>query len=160
MNHTHAALMIGGWWVVGGLASGGSADTHKINTLFTRTHAGTTRAAPTWCPPSDDGDRGGGTTCDPLGRAGVLARLSEWTWKRNGGGRRGRAVGCARDTHVAAGCGNGKNYTQTPVTGFLPFNLSVRLFTTTVRARKRRSLTIAIRGMVEVLRTSLFPAQK
>lgn len=56
MNHTHTALMVGGWWVGG--RAGGSADTHKINTLFTRTHAETrtTRAAPTWRPPSDRGD--------------------------------------------------------------------------------------------------------
>jgi len=165
MNHTHAALMVGGWRVVGGLASGGSADTHKINTLFTRgdyarrTHvvSAQRRRRPR--------RRYHVRSAQSRRRSSAAVRVNLKTQRRRrplwtSGRMRQRE--CARDTHVAAaaGCGNGKNYTQTPVTGFLPFNLSVRLFTTTVRARKRRSLTIAIRCMVEVLRTFLFPAQK
>jgi len=76
MNHTHAAPQVGGWWVVGGLAGGGRPARIK-SILYSHAQAGTTRAAPTWCPPSDGGDRGGGTTCDSPGRAGVRAPLSE-----------------------------------------------------------------------------------
>jgi len=68
-----------GWRVVGGRWTGkrGSADTHKINTLFTCTR-GTIRAPhPRGVRPATAANRGGGTTCDRPGRAGVRARLSE-----------------------------------------------------------------------------------
>lgn len=128
MNHTHAALKVGGWWVAGGLASGGR-PTRTKSILYSHAQAGTTRAAPTWCPPSDDGDRGGGTTCDPPDRAGVRARLSEWTWKRNGGGRCGRAVGCASASARAIrtllpDAETGKNIYKRPSRGSYPLTLA------------------------------------
>lgn len=140
--------------MVGGRGTGkrGSADTHKINTLFTRTSGDYARRTHVVSAQRRRRPRRRYhvRSARSRRRSSAAVRVNLKTQRRRplwtSGRMRQRER--ARDTHVAAGCGNGEKYIQTPVAGFLPFNLSVRLFTTTVRARKRRSLTTAISCMV------------
>lgn len=156
MNHTHAARRRTG----GGTEErwGGAADTHKINTLFS-THTRTVERRGLRAP-HPRGVCVRPTTMVPrVSRPDRAVAFARCPSELENVAARGRCRCCgranapapvkqhaARNAHRSGGGGEEEKNINTRVPpGFLPFNLSApRLFTTTERARKHRSLTAAI----------------